>query len=138
MPKAALIISGAAFVKINNSEWVFLVGAIVMTIGLTFVATSPSSAGLFASLLHGPVHVFVYAMVAFAWARGLPAVPASILVLAGVALGFAHEVLEIFGHRHPFEIADACYDAAGVVVGVILARFPKRQRKTLDAKVTGR
>ena len=120
--------------KIETGERAFLAGAIAMTIGLTLVAMTPSSATIFPSTLHVPVHVLVYAMLAFAWARALPRVPALVLMLAGVALGFTHEALEIAGHRHPFEIADACYDATGIVVGVIMARFTKRKERATEAR----
>jgi len=108
-------------------ERAFLASAIVMTIGLTLVAATPSSADIVGSALHRPAHIAAYAMVAFAWTRGLPMVSAPLMMLAGVALGFAHEALEIVGHRHPFELADAFYDAAGAITGVIVARFSIRK-----------
>jgi hypothetical protein len=112
-----------------SSERVFLAGAIAMTIGLTLVAMTPLSTSMLAPMPHRSAHVVAYALVAYAWGRGMPLVPAPVLVLACVALGFAHEALEIVGHRHPFELADAYYNAAGAIAGVVLSRVPMRKRK---------
>ena len=105
-----------------SSGRVFLIGAIVMTIVLAWAAVHSQSGHIFANRLHAPAHFAAFAIVAFAWARGLPKVPAWAMMLAIVAIGFGHEAVEILGHGHAFEIADVCYDAAGAIAGVLLAR----------------
>jgi hypothetical protein len=109
-------------------ERVFLASAIVLTIALTLAAMTPLPPRAMGGVPHLAVHVAAYMVVAFAWARGLPTVPPLALLLAGAALGFAHEGLEIFGHQHPFELLDTCYDAIGAAIGVLIARIPKRKK----------
>jgi hypothetical protein len=109
-------------------ERVFLASAIVLTFALTLAAMTPLPPRAMGGVPHLAVHVAAYMVVAFAWARGLPAIPALALILGGAVLGCAHEAMEIFGHRHPFEWLDAFVDAFGVVAGVLLVRLPRRKR----------
>lgn len=113
-----------------NSAHTFLVCAIALTMGLVWVAGYAPSGGIFANKLHAPAHFGAFAILAFAWTRGLPKVPAPAMMLATVAFGIGHEAVEIVGHGHAFEIADAGYDAAGAITGVILARIPRPGTKT--------
>jgi hypothetical protein len=107
-------------------ERVFLIVAIAMTLGLVAVAAHPSGSGMAAAALHDAAHVGSFTALAIAWALALPKLPAPRLVLAVAAFGLVHEVIEIFGHAHPFELADVFLDAAGAVLGVIAGRLLRR------------
>ena len=80
---------------------------------------------------HYLAHFAAFAVLAFAWRRGLRGVPAWLVLLAVVAFGFAQEAIEVAGHAHPFELADALVDAAGALVGVVIARTTQRTRTSL-------
>jgi VanZ family protein len=110
-----------------DSRSAFLVVAVALTVGLAFVAAHPRFSQLFAHRLHRSAHFGAFAVFAYAWARGLPNVHAVAVALVAVSLGFAHEAYEIVGHGHAYEIADACYDAAGAFAGVFLARRGGRE-----------
>ena len=103
--------------------------AIVLTVGLAWAAVYSRSGHIFANRLHAPAHVGAFALFAFVWARGLPKVSAWAVLLAIVAFAFGHEAVEIVGHGHAFEIADVCYDVAGAIIGVVLARVPGQGKK---------
>ena len=100
-----------------------------MTLGLLWVSLQPLAGWVSAYVhLHFAAHFVAYAVLAFAWRRGLPGVPARLVLLAVVAFGFAQEAIEIAGHAHPFELADALVDAAGAVAGAVIARITQRPR----------
>jgi hypothetical protein len=70
---------------------------------------------------HWIAHLGAYAVLAILWRRALPHAPALWIAAAVIAFGFAQEAIEIAGHAHGFELADALVDAAGTVVGVAAA-----------------
>jgi len=43
-----------------------------------------------------------------------------------MGFGFLQEVIEIFGHGHPFESNDVVIDVLGAIIGVMLAQIAKR------------
>ena len=72
---------------------------------------------------HWFAHFGAYAVLAFLWRRALPRAPAFAIAAAVIAFGFAQEAIEIVGHAHAFELADALIDAAGAVLGASLAKL---------------
>ncbi|HVC11109.1 MAG TPA: hypothetical protein VNE59_05705 [Burkholderiales bacterium] len=107
----------------------FLAAGIALTLGLLWASVVPAARKVFAyGDLHYAAHFAAFAVLAFAWRRGLRGVPAWIVLLAVVAFGFGQEAIEIAGHAHPFELADALVDAAGALVGVVIARTTQRTR----------
>ncbi|MGA8007142.1 MAG: hypothetical protein WCA17_13665 [Burkholderiales bacterium] len=72
---------------------------------------------------HWFAHFGAYAVLAFLWRRALPGTPAFAIAAAVIAFGFAQEAIEIVGHAHAFELADALVDAAGAVLGASLAKL---------------
>jgi VanZ family protein len=77
--------------------------------------------------LHWGAHLASFAMLAFLWRCGLARVPVLAIGLGVVAFGFAHEAIEIIGHAHDYELADAAVDAIGAIIGVLLAHLPARR-----------
>ena len=75
---------------------------------------------------HWHSHFVSFAILAFAWRCGLPGVSAWVIALATIAFGFAHEAIEIVGHAHDYEWADAVVDGIGAIVGVLFAYLPVR------------
>jgi hypothetical protein len=114
----------------GGAERAFLIVAISLTLVLVAAAANPRGSLILSYWLHSVAHVGAFAAFAIAWTLALPKVPAPLLALAGVAVGFAHEAIEIFGHAHPFEIDDAWLDAAGVVTGVVFVRLLRRKSAT--------
>ena len=66
-------------------------------------------------------------MLAFLWRCGLARVSVLAIGLGVIVFGFAHEAIEIIGHSHDYELADAAVDAIGAIAGVLLAHFPARR-----------
>jgi hypothetical protein len=104
-------------------ERLFLTAAIVMTLGLLWASVIPGSgkAGAYGGL-HYVNHFTGYAVLAFAWRRGLPKVPPWAMLAAVIAFAFVQEGIEVAGHGHPFELNDAVVDALGAMVGVAIER----------------
>ena len=48
------------------------------------------------------------------------------VALGVIGFAFLHEAIEIFGHRHPYEMEDVAIDASGAVLGLILAQVAKK------------
>ena len=67
---------------------------------------------------HWIAHFGAFAALAYLWRRAVPRAPALAVAAAVIAFGFAQEALEIAGHAHAFELADALLDAAGAAAGV--------------------
>lgn len=88
----------------------------------------PEAGQLPGGLWHWIAHFGAYAVLAWLWRRALPRAPVLALGAAVIAFGFAQEAIEIAGHAHPFELADALVDAAGALVGVVIARTTQRTR----------
>jgi hypothetical protein len=74
---------------------------------------------------HWLLHAASFALLAFAWALGVPGAPTLIVALAVVAFGFAHEAIEIVGHAHGYEWADAIVDGIGAACGAVIAHLAK-------------
>jgi len=70
---------------------------------------------------HWIAHFGAFAALAYLWRRAVPRAPALGVAAAVIAFGFAQEALEIAGHAHAFELADALLDAAGAAAGVAAA-----------------
>ncbi|MCC6609124.1 MAG: hypothetical protein IT515_05540 [Burkholderiales bacterium] len=99
-----------------------LAGAAVMTLALLWASVVPGAGVVFAyGGMHYVAHFAAFTVLAFAWRYALPKAPAWAVLAAVVAFGFAHEAIEIAGHAHGFELADALVDAAGALAGVALA-----------------
>ncbi|MGH7604630.1 MAG: hypothetical protein ACRENK_11620 [Gemmatimonadaceae bacterium] len=105
----------------------FLPAAIALSLALLGASAIPA-AGLAAyGLWHWFAHFGAYAVLAYLWRRALPRAPALGVAAAVVAFGFAQEALEIAGHAHGFELADALVDAAGSALGVAAAHASFRR-----------
>ena len=76
--------------------------------------------------LHRKAHLVSFAVLAFAWRWALPRAPVSMVALGVIGFAFLHEVIEIFGHGHPYEMEDVAIDASGAVIGLILAQVAKK------------
>jgi len=53
-------------------------------------------------------------------------VSTTVVALYVMGFGFLQEVIEIFGHGHPFESNDVVIDVLGAIIGVMLAQIAKR------------
>lgn len=96
-----------------------------MTLLQLWAAWEPS-VGQFAAgrlHLHALAHVGSYALLAVAWACGLPEVPLIVIALAVIAFGFGQEALEMFGHSHNFERHDVLIDAFGALTGALIGEL---------------
>src|SRR5207245_9965970 len=91
------------------------------------VARVMASAGqAFGGDLHLRAHLVSFAVFALAWRWSLPRVPVSVVALGVMGFAFLHEAIEIFGHRHPYEMQDVAIDASGAVLGLILAQVANK------------
>ena len=101
--------------------------ALGITLALTLVLLAASVIPSAGEAIYGDWHWFAhfgaYAALAFLWRRALPRAPAFAIAAAVIAFGFAQEAIEIAGHAHAFELADALVDAAGAVLGASLAKL---------------
>ncbi len=110
-------------------ERAYLAAGIAMTLALLWVSVVPAAAKVFGyGGLHYVSHFVAFAVLAFAWRRGLSKAPAWAMLAAVIAFGFAQEAIEIAGHAHGFELADALGDAAGALAGVALASVVRARR----------
>jgi len=105
---------------------VSLVCAIALTIALLVASVMPSAGQAFGGELHRRAHLVSFAVLALAWRWSLPRVPVSMVTLGVIGFAFLHEAIEIFGHRHRYEIEDVAIDACGALIGLILAQFAKK------------
>src|SRR2546430_14538587 len=105
---------------------VSLVFAIALTIALLVASVMPSAGQAFGGELHRRAHLVSFAVLALAWRWSLARVPVSVVALGVIGFGFLHEAIEIFGHRHPYEMDDVAIDACGAVLGLILAQLAKK------------
>ena len=99
----------------------FFLAAIALTVFLLAASVVPAAGQAAYGVWHWIAHFGAYALLAFLWRRALPRAPALALAAAVIAFGFAQEAIEIAGHAHGFELADALVDAAGAVVGIAAA-----------------
>ena len=104
-----------------------LAAAIALSVALVWASFAPMAGQLFAyGYRHWIAHFGAYAALAFLWRRGLPRAPALAVAAAAAAFGFAQEAIEVAGHAHGFELADALTDALGAVFGIVpVARSSK-------------
>ena len=102
-----------------------LVSAIALTIVLIWASLSPKASEAFAVGPHWLPHLASFAALAFAWTLAVPRTPTLLVALAVVAFGFAHEAIEIVGHAHGYELADAIVDGIGAVCGALIAHATK-------------
>ena len=100
--------------------------AIALTIALLVASVMPSAGQAFGGELHRRAHLVSFAVLALAWRWALPRVPVSMVALGVVGFAFLHEAIEIFGHRHPYELGDVAIDASGALIGLILAQVAKK------------
>jgi len=100
--------------------------AIALTIALLVASVMPSAGQAFGGEVHRRAHLVSFALLALAWRWSLPRVPVSLVALGVIGFAFLHEAIEIFGHRHPYEIEDVAIDASGAVLGLILAQVAKK------------
>lgn len=105
---------------------VSLVCAIALTIALLLASVMPSAGQAFGGELHRRAHLVSFAVLALAWRWSLPRVPVSMVALGVIGFAFLHEAIEIFGHRHPYELQDVAIDASGALIGLILAQVAKK------------
>jgi VanZ family protein len=105
----------------------YLLAAAALT-ALLFAASFVPIAGRAApGAWHWIAHFGAYAALAFLWRRALPRAPLLAIAAAVIAFGFAQEALEIAGHAHGFELADALIDAAGAAAGIAAAQVSFRR-----------
>src|SRR5436190_4015989 len=100
--------------------------AIALTLVLLAAGVMPSAGEAFGGALHRRAHLVSFAVLALAWRWSLPRVPVSMVALGVIGFAFLHEAIEIFGHRHPYEMEDVAIDASGAVLGLILAQVAKK------------
>src|SRR5438445_9677452 len=100
--------------------------AIALPIALLVAGVMPSAGQAFGGELHRRAHLGSFAVLALAWRWSLPRVPVSMVALGVIGFAFLHEAIEIFGHRHPYEIEDVAIDASGAVLALILAQVAKK------------
>ena len=105
---------------------VSLVCAIALTIALLLASVMPSAGQAFGGELHRRAHLVSFAVLALAWRWALPRAPVSMVALGVIGFAFLHEAIEIFGHRHPYELQDVAIDASGALIGLILAQVAKK------------
>jgi len=103
----------------------FLAGAVALTAILLWASVSREASELAAVGPHWLPHLVSFAALAFAWALGVPRAPTLLVALAVIAFGFAHEAIEILGHAHGYELADAIVDGIGAACGALLAHIAK-------------
>ena len=96
-------------------------GALALTVFLLAASLVPIAGEVAPGAWHWIAHFGAYAVLAFLWRRALPRAPVLGLAAAVVAFGFAQEAIEIAGHAHGFELADALIDAAGAALGAAVA-----------------
>jgi hypothetical protein len=105
----------------NND--VFLTIALLMSIGIFFVAGQPPISGVLNSTgLHWIAHIATYGVMAASYARGLPRVPAPLITVLTAGIGGLHELCEVVRFGISFEFLDLIYDAVGALAGAILVR----------------
>ena len=97
--------------------------ALALTLVLLAASVIPDAGQAIYGDWHWFAHFGAYAALAFLWRRALPRAPAFAIAAAVIAFGFAQEAIEIAGHAHAFELADALVDAAGAVLGASLAKL---------------
>lgn len=100
----------------------FLAAAIALTAALLAASFFPLAGEVFGyGSLHYVAHFAAFMVLALAWRRALPGVSLWAVLAGVVAFGFAQEAIEVAGHAHGFEFADALIDAAGALAGLVLA-----------------
>ena len=108
------------FLRNSTLTPLYRVAALVLSVIVLWASFEPSAGDALTGTWHWLAHFGAYAALGFLWRRALPRAPALAVVAAVAALGFGQEALEIAGHAHPFELADAVVDAAGAVFGASL------------------
>ena len=103
-----------------------LVCAIALTIALLVAAVIPSAGLAFRGGIHRHAHLISYAVLALTWRWSLPQVPVPMFALGVIGFAFLQETIEIFGHGHPYEMEDVAIDAAGALIGLILAQLARK------------
>ena len=98
-------------------------GALALSLALLAASLVPDAGQAIYGDWHWFAHFGAYAALAFLWRSALPRAPAFAVAAAVIAFGFAQEAIEIVGHAHAFELADALIDAAGAVLGASLAKL---------------
>ena len=103
-----------------------------MAIALVWVALTPFDPTALGSLghwyRHYPAHFVAFAALGAVWTLGFRRASLVAVAFAMVAFAFAHEVLEIMGHAHRFEMHDAVVNALGVLTGVACASAVMKSR----------
>ncbi len=99
--------------------------AVALTVFLLAASVVPSAGQAAYGNWHWIAHFGAYAVLAILWRRALPRAPALGVAAAAIAFGFAQEAIEIIGHAHGFELADALVDAAGAALGAAGANVVK-------------
>lgn len=107
------------------SKRIFLTSAVALTVVLLWASVSREASELAAVGPHWLPHAASFALLAFAWALGVPRAPTLLVALAVIAFGFAHEAIEIVGHAHGYEWADAIVDGLGAACGALAAQLIK-------------
>src|SRR6266513_2781854 len=105
---------------------VSLACAIALTIALLLASVMPSAGQAFGGELHRRAHLVSFAVLALAWRWSLPRVPVSMFARGVIGGAFLQGAIEIFGHRHPYELQDVAIDASGALIGLILAQVAKK------------
>jgi VanZ family protein len=99
----------------------FFLAAVALTVSILAASLIPTAGEVAYGDWHWIAHFGAYAALAWLWRRALPRASALRVAAAVIAFGFAQEAIEIAGHAHAFELADALVDAVGAVVGIAAA-----------------
>lgn len=114
---------------------VYLACGVGLTAILLWAGVSRSASEVFSSgPPHWLPHFVSFAALGFAWVGGLPRAPVLGVLLGVVVFGFGHEAIEIIGHAHAYELADALVDGAGAAFGSLLAYLVVNRGKPRQAE----
>ncbi|MEO8719425.1 MAG: hypothetical protein ABI423_14505 [Burkholderiales bacterium] len=114
-------------VILNRTLIPFFPAAIALTLALLGASAIPVAGQLAYGNWHWIAHFGAYAVLAYLWRRALPRALALGVAAAVVAFGFVQEAIEIAGHAHGIELADALVNAAGGALGVAAAHASSRR-----------
>jgi hypothetical protein len=104
-----------------------LTSAFIIGVFLVWAASQPAVGKIAAPHWHYAAHFAAFALLAAMSALGMPRVPLLALTASIVLFGFLHELYEIVGHAHGFELRDAVVDGIGAVAGAHAARWLRRR-----------
>ena len=96
--------------------------SIIIGVFLMWTASQPAVGKIDAAHWHYAVHFIAFAFLAAMAVLGMPSIPFVAVMVSTVVFGFLHELYEIVGHAHGFELSDALVDGVGAVAGAHIGR----------------